>query len=324
MKSISLCSLLALVLLVNHASGAPVVKAEEPIELEGTQGHFDFIKVDASRERLLAAHTQNGTLDVIDVSTSKLLKSVATGNAQGVALDDKNGLYYVSVSKPPKLVIVDSTKLEVLGEVPLPAPADLVAYDAKTNRVFVCNDVQPEMWIIDPTSKKILQTITLPGSGMEDLGLDSGTNFLFQNLKETSELLKIDPATGKVISHWSTLPAEKPHGLAILPNDTVLIAGGTGKLVLMSLSTGKITASAEITPRVDEIAFDPGLNRVYCAGGAGTMSILDVEADKLTPLESVSTPSGTHSVAVDPNTHKVWIVFAKGKQAFAEALDLVK
>jgi hypothetical protein len=61
-----------------------------PVELVGTQGKFDFIKVDSANNRLLACHTGNGSLDVIDVIKSNLLKSIPTGNAQGVAIDSKN------------------------------------------------------------------------------------------------------------------------------------------------------------------------------------------------------------------------------------------
>ena len=48
---------------------APLMAAETlnpqpPVELTGTQGKFDFIKIDASRNRLLACHTGNGSLDV--------------------------------------------------------------------------------------------------------------------------------------------------------------------------------------------------------------------------------------------------------------------
>jgi len=156
------------------------------VEVTGTQGKFDFIKIDSANSRLLACHTGNGSLDVIDVITSKLIKSIPTGNAQGVAIDSENNRYFVGISNPPKMVIVDSTKLDVIGEVALPGPADLVAYHSKTNRVFVCNDDKPEMWVIDPMEKKIVSTINFPGGGMEDLGFDSQEKFLFQCLKDSS------------------------------------------------------------------------------------------------------------------------------------------
>src|SRR5437879_969939 len=118
------CVLLALAL---SANGAPLT-AGEPILLEKTQGKLDFIRLDPGRRRLLLAHTGNKSLDVFDLESKRLLKSVPTGAAQDCAADVKNGRYYVSVSAPPKMIIIDAGKLEVTGEVPLPAAADLMTY----------------------------------------------------------------------------------------------------------------------------------------------------------------------------------------------------
>jgi DNA-binding beta-propeller fold protein YncE len=304
----------------SFASAADSLIAGKPVELTGTQGKFDFIKIDAANGRLLACHTGNGSLDVIDVATCRLIKSVPTGAAQGVAIDSKNGRYLVSVSKPPQLAMIDSAKLVVLGVVPLPGPADLVAYQPETDRVFVCNDEKPEMWIIDPVAKSILTTIAFPGGGMEDLGFDKGDNLLFQCLKDSSQLAKFDPKEGKISETWPTAPAEKPHGLAILPDSNqVLIVGGNGKLGLFSLSTGKLAASADVSPRVDEIAYDPGAQRVYCASGLGTISVVAVDHDQLTTLAPLPSSAGAHSIAVDPRTHTVWIVFAKDGKPYVQS-----
>src|ERR1700722_4705853 len=199
-----LCS--SLLIITRLVSAADSLTPGNPVEVTGTQGKFDFIKVDSANNRLLACHTGNGSFDVIDLKSSKLIKSLPTGNAQGVAIDSVNNRYFVSVSKPMKMVIVDSMKLDVVGEVALPGPADLVAYHLETNRVFVCNDDKPEMWVINPMEKRIVSTINFPGGGMEDLAFDSRDKFLFQCLKDSSELAKVDLNTEKVVAKWSTSP----------------------------------------------------------------------------------------------------------------------
>ena len=310
----------SLLIIPRLVSAAGSLTPENPVELTGTQGKFDFIKIDSANNRLLACHTGNGSLDVIDIITSKLIKSIPTGNAQGVAIDSENNRYFVSVSKPMKMVIVNSTKLDVIGEVALPGPADLVAYHFETNRVFVCNDDKPEMWVIDPTEKKIVSTISFPGGGMEDLGFDSQDTFLFQCLKDSSELAKLDLKTDKVVAKWSTSPVDKPHGMAMVPGtDQVLIVGGTGKLGIFDLSTGQIAGTADVSPKVDEIAYDPTLHRVYCASGLGTISVVGLDHQRLAPLSSLTSSLGAHSIAVDSQTHTFWIAFAKNDKAYVQA-----
>jgi len=309
----------ALAATILPTAAAPALTPNSPIELTRTTGKFDFIKVDAANRRLLACHTGNGTLDIIDVDSSKLIKSVPTGNAQGVAIDEKGGRYFVSCSKPPQLTIVDSNKLEVIARVPLPAPADLCAYSASVNHAFVDNDEKPEMWVIDPEAKAIVTTIPMPGAGLEDIGLNADDTFLFQNLKATSELAKIDPKTQTVLTKWPTTPAANPHGFAIMKTNAVLIAGGGGKLALLDLASGKVLASCDITPKVDEIAYDDALGRAYCASGTGQISVVFVSQNKLTPLGNVPSAPGAHSIAVDPKTHQVWIVFAKDNKPYVQS-----
>jgi hypothetical protein len=146
--------------------------------------------------------------------------------------------------------------------------ADLVAYHLPTNRVFVCDDDKSEMWVIDPMAKKIVSTINFPGAGMEDLDFDSQGTFLFQCLKNPSELARLDLKKEKVVAKWSISPVDKPHGMAMVPGtDRVFIVGGTGKLGLFDLNNVQIVGTVDVSPRVDEIAYDPTLQRVNCASG---------------------------------------------------------
>src|SRR5437016_1358369 len=76
----------------------PTLQPGGPLLLEKTQGRFDFLRVDASKHRLLLAHTGNKSLDVFDLDSRRLLKSVPTGAAQDSAMDAPNGKYFVAVS----------------------------------------------------------------------------------------------------------------------------------------------------------------------------------------------------------------------------------
>src|SRR5258708_31419286 len=60
--------------------------AGEPILLEKTSGKFDFIRIDTAKRRLLLAHTGNKSLDVFDLESRRVLKSVPTGTAQDSAV----------------------------------------------------------------------------------------------------------------------------------------------------------------------------------------------------------------------------------------------
>ncbi len=113
-----------------------VLTTDAPLVVPGTKGGFDFIEVDAVGRHLLANHTRNGTFDIFDLDSGKLLKLCPTGAAQGVGVDEKGGKYYVGVSKEKKLVTNDAKTLEKIGEVALPGPADDALFNPKNDLVY--------------------------------------------------------------------------------------------------------------------------------------------------------------------------------------------
>jgi DNA-binding beta-propeller fold protein YncE len=320
----ALCAI-SLITDAGHLHAGEMLAPEPPLKLAGTKGRFDFLAVDTSGRRLLAAHTGNASLDIIDIDQSKLVKAVPTGKAQAPAIHPNGKTYYVTSSEPPGFLSVDAGTLEVTGKTPLTGPADLAAFESNSGKAYVGHDDGKELWVVDPAEKKVVGSIALPGEAPEDLAFDQSRQRLFQCMKTGSVVAVINVAETKVVEKWPTLPAESPHGMAIVPEaDAFLVAGGNGKLVMMSQKDGHVLASADIPPRVDQIAYDSVLHRVYCASGTGKISITAVEDGKLQPLGTVASSEGCHSIAVDPKSHSVWIAYAKGEESFVQQFKPAK
>jgi DNA-binding beta-propeller fold protein YncE len=321
MKTILASTLICVAALsLNAQPGAPTppLTAGEPIPLSGTQGGYDFIRIDTAANRLLLGHEGNKSFDVFDIGTQKLLKVVPTSTSQDATTDVKRGFYYVSGNDPGRMVIVDSTKLEISGDVPLPANTDLIAFNPMTGLVYECNDTAGEVWVIDPAAKKIVATIKVDGSGVEDLAFDADYKHLYQAVKGKNTIAVIDPASNKVLEAWPCAPDTGVHGIAVVPESNGLLVACAGKLVLFDRSTGKATATAVTGGRVDEMAYDPGLHIAYCASRQGKISCVAVAAGKLTALGDVPDQTGTGDIAVDPKTHVVWIAYQKDGKCFAQ------
>jgi DNA-binding beta-propeller fold protein YncE len=296
-----------------------LLKAGQPVILKGTHGKFDFLAIDPEGRRLLAAHTGNASLDVIDLDKQELVKAVATGAAQASAVNASIGQYLVAVSKPPQVVLVDSSKLEPTAKIPLSGPADLIVSSPKSGLAYVDHDDGTNLWVVNPKEGKVVSSIEIGGEGPEDLGFDANFERLFQAVKKANAVAVIDLSTGKVQASWPTAPAEAPHGMAFLPEEhAFLVAGGNGKLVMMSDRDGHVLSSTDIPARVDQIACDHELHRVYCASGTGKIAVVKLEGGQLTKLGEVASSTGCHSIAVDPKTHTVWIAYAKDDQSVAQ------
>lgn len=295
-----------------------------PILLPGTHGGFDFIRIDSMRNRLLLGHEGNKSFDVFDLSSQKLLKSVPTGTAQDAAVDSKRAEYYVSGNDPGRLVIVSATDLNILGEVPMAAATDLIASNPNTGLVHLCNDTAAEQWVIDPASRKVVATIQFQGRGVEDLAFDPQYQRLYQAVKGANTIAVVNPASDKVLAYWPLAPDTAPHGIAVVPEGNGLLVACSGKLVLLDRANGKAVGRVDTGGRVDEMAYDPGLRKAYCASRQGKISVVAVASGQLTSLGDVPDEAGTGSITLDPRTHTVWIAYHKGEECFVQPFTPAK
>jgi DNA-binding beta-propeller fold protein YncE len=288
------------------------------IEIPHSAGSFDFLRIDAKRNRLLAAHERDGTADYIDLQTNKLISRLKVGAVVDTAVDTDSRFYYVSVQEAGRVAVVDAETLREVASVKTAGPTDAIIYEPKNHLVYVTHDDGTEVWAIDPGARKVVATVAIPGAP-EFMIYDESTDRIYLNIKDKDLVVAIDPASNKVVSQWSTLPAARPHGMAFdVKTHRIFSAGANGKLVEIDAKSGKVTDSIEIAPKVDQIALDAAGGIVYCAGPE-RMSVVRVGNGKMTLLGDMTTATSAKNVAVDPKTRAVWSTFTDGKSSFAKS-----
>jgi DNA-binding beta-propeller fold protein YncE len=288
------------------------------IEIPASKGKFDFLRVDAKRHRLLAAHENDGTADYFDLSKNSLISRVKLGGAVDHAVDPDSKFYYVSVQEDKRVAVVDAVTLKEVKSIKVDGPTDAIIFEPKNHMVYVTHDEGTNVWVIDPAAAKVVASIEIPGVP-EFMVYDQTTDRIYLNIKTTDQVAVIDPATNKTVAQWPTGQATQPHGLALdAANHRIFAAGGNGKLAVIDTATGKITSTVNITPKVDQIAFDPDSHLVYCAG-ADKMSIVRAVGDTVASAGELSTAATARNVAVDPQTGAVWTTYTDGKSSFAKS-----
>jgi glutamine cyclotransferase len=300
------------------AGNPPLLVPGTSIEITGARGHFDFLELDLANKRLVACHTKDGTVDVIDIAADKVLARIPTAAAQDAAVDAKAGKYFATISDRKHVAVIDSATLKVTNTVPTDGELDAILFDSKNRRVYATHDHGTEVWVVDADTEKLVATVAIPGSP-EVMAYDPVKDRVYLNIVPTNETVVIDPKTETVVDHWSDLPAQKPHGL-VLDADTgrLFSAGANGLMAVIDTSTGKVIATVKIANRVDEVAFDPGLRRVYCAAD-GVLSVVQETPDGAVSLGGVTTAKGGKNVAVDPQTHAVWTMSTDGTNSYAKS-----
>jgi DNA-binding beta-propeller fold protein YncE len=287
------------------------------IELPRSSGKFDFLRVDPNRNRLLAAHVQDGTSDFIDLEKHSLIARVKVGSAVDTAMDVDSKFYYVSVQESERVAVLDAATLKEVNSIKVAGPTDAIIYEPKNHRVYVTHDEGTDVWVIDPRAAKVITSVAIPGVP-EAMVYDPSTDRIYLNIKSKDVVAVIDPSANAVIAQWPTAPATRPHGLALdVASHRIFSAGANGKLVAIDTTSGAASGSVDITPKVDQIALDTGSGLLYCAG-TDKMSVVRVSGGTLSRLGELATAATARNVAVDPATRAVWTTYSDGKSSFAK------
>ena len=294
---------------------APLLTAGKPIVISGGPGGFDWMLVDARSQRVFATHKGTKTVAVVDLKTDAALPSIPAGTAQGVAIDRKDNKIFLGDDEEHKVVILDYATLKKTGEVAVTGPVDDVLYCPKNGLVYADHDDGEDVWVIDPKTEKIVATVTVP-TAPEKVEYDRTSDRIYQNIKSNNTVQVIDPATNKVEKTFDTTPVAGPHGLAIDgKTQRLFTAGSNGKLAVIDLKTGKVLSTVSIEKGVDQIAYDSGSGRIYCAC-RGAISVVQVTPEGAKFLGNVPTPKGSHTIAVDRKTRAVWTCYYDDKNSY--------
>lgn len=314
------CLIAACFALDANAWTSSVIQQKATVLVSKKPGRFDLLTIDARRHRLLAAHSQAGTLAIIDTAKQTLVREVPVGESSGVAIDTMDNKYFVGTSKG--VADINRTTLVKTGFVNTSGPADAMAFDPANDRLYVGHDDGKELWVIDAKDDKLLVHIDLPGTP-ELMEIDPHSNMLYLNIKNRNETVAIDLHANRVVSHWPKTKTDSPHGLALdLQHHRLFVAGHSASVSVFSLPDGKALHTFNIGPgHVDQIAFDSAEERLYCPS-SGQLIMVDTHSDSGKVIGSIRIPPGTHSVAVDPDTHWVWIAFANRSGSFVRAFKI--
>ena len=76
--------------------------------------------------------------------------------------------------------------------------------------------------------------------------------------------------------------------------------------------SGKQVATVPIGKRPDAAAFDPETRLAFSSNGDGTLTVVHQDsADKYTVVQTVATAVGARTLALDPKSHRIYLVTAK-------------
>ena len=289
------------------AAGLPLrVLADVP--LTGGTTRFDYQSLDSSGGRLYIAHLGSDLMTVFDVNKQTVVGDVKDlKRVHGVLAVPELHRVYASATGTNELAVFDDQSLSLIARVPAGEYPDGIAYAAKVNKLYVSDLHGKTDTVIDAKTNQRLATIAL-GGGAGNSQYDPVGERIYVTVDRKEELVEIDTNTDQIAGRYPLTGCKGSHGLLIDAAHRVAFAAceDNSKLIVFDLESNKATATFSVGADPDVLAFDAALQRLYVSAESGIITIFDEHDRSLQKVAEGLFAPNAHSVAVDPNTHRVY------------------
>src|SRR6266700_3258241 len=216
------------------------------------------------------------------------------------------------LSHATKVVVVDLAKNAVTGEIgDTPGVHGLIVVP-DLERGFSSNGKESKVSVVD---LKTLRTISKIDTGANPDALvyepRHGEVYVFNHSGNSATV--INAAKHEVVARWSLAPGTEPTGMAFDATHHRLFVGCHNKLMAMlDTETGKVVGTVPIGDGVDGCAFDDATQLAFASCGDGTTTIAKEETpQRLTTIQTLKTERGARTIALDPQTHRIYLPTAQ-------------
>jgi YVTN family beta-propeller protein len=226
-------------------------------------------------------YTSNGRLNnvfVFDLSTNKVLDSIATGeNPDAISYEPFSKKIITCNGRSKSLSVIDPEKNKVVATIELDGKPEEAVSDAK-GKLFVNLEDKSQIAEVDMKNYKVLNRWPIaPGESATGLALDKKTNRLFAGC-DNKMLVVVNAENGKVVT---SLPiGEGCDGVVFDANKNLVFAScGEGNMTVIKEKDANNFSVAQTVPTqttARTIALDPANNTLFLP--AATLAPADPNA----------------------------------------------
>jgi DNA-binding beta-propeller fold protein YncE len=294
-------------------------KVTGTLPIEG-DGGWDYLTIDPASRLLYISHATQ--VQLFDLDQRRLVGAIPhTPGVHGVALAAALGRGFTSNGKENSVTMFDLKTRKVLARIPVEGQnPDTIIFDPASGKIFTFNGKSKDATVIDAPSAKVAGHISL--GGRPEFAVADGHGLIYDDLEDQSQLVAIDTKDLTIKHRWPVAPCEEPSSLAMDVEHRRLFVGcGNHKMAVMDADSGRVITTLPIGDHVDATVFDAEKGMIFNANGDGTLTVIHEDApDRYHVVDNVVTRKGARTVALDPKTHRLYLVTAQFGPAPAATL----
>ena len=276
----------------------------------GAPDRWDYLTYDAPSGRLYVSHGDRVT--VVDGKSGAILGQVASlpGGTHGIATAQAAGRGYTDDGQAGIAASFDLKTFRIIHRIKVEPDADGIVFESVSGHVFVIEGDSGKVTAIDPKTDAVVATID--GGGGLEAGVSGDNGKIYVDGAEKGEIVRIDTASNKADAHWAMPGCQKPHGIAMDHATHRLFSSCANKVLdVVNADTGAVVATLPIGAGTDAAAFDPKRSLAFSSNREGTLSMIaEKSPDSFAALPPVNTQFGARTMALDPDSGRIYLVTA--------------
>lgn len=305
-----------------RAGGPLPLKPVQAIALTGVKGRIDHMAVDIEGQRLFVAALGNNTVEVIDLSTARHIRTIrGLREPQGILFLPEFHRLFVANGKDGTCMIFDGGSLSLITTLRFSGDADNIRYDQRSKLVYVGYG-NGALAVIDPKDNRHIGDIRLAGHP-ESFLLEAHGTKIYVNVPDAGHVAVADRVSRSIVALWPLGVVKGNFPMALDEADKRLLIGcrDPSVVLVIDIETGVIADKFNAVEDIDDIFYDQATRRVYASGGGGFFDIFEkTGSDRYSPVARIKTPAGARTSLVVPELNRLYLAVPGTGKRQAEVL----
>jgi len=298
---------------------AEPLRKDGVIPLPGVVGRIDHLAIDAEGKRIFVAALGNNSLEVVNLATKKVERSIKNlHEPQGVAYIKDQRLVAVANGEGGACRLFDAESLKPISTIDFASDADNIRYDPRDGLMYV-GFGNGALGVYDTRMKQRRKDISLP-SHPESFQLESNGNRIYVNLPKSQQIAVVNRKDGSITDTWPLHAARSNFPMALDESNGRLFVGCRNPAVVLVLNTkdGSVIAQLPTVGDTDDLFYDKRAKRLYVAGGEGFVVTFEQQDSKLVQLTKIKTSAGARTALFSPELSKLFVAAPHRESQAAE------